>query len=200
MRHTQLALIGLILAGSFHYRATAAETESRWWQFGNHDDVDVAQSPPGTAPTATTQQPATTPQQQQPDITPEQRWMIESPFTKISWPRIHMPALPKPHLPQMWVETQEKEATRNKWAEPNSEPAQPSSAQSLSDGARRAWAKTVDAFTPRGAQPAPDSPSSRVARNEIRPPFWKRMFAPKEETKEGSQTITEFMAQDRLDP
>ena len=62
---------------------------------------------------------------------------------------------------------------------------------------RAAWGKTVDAITPGGSS---DSTSSRVARREDRPPLWKRMFGSEEQQPEGPQTVTEWMAQERVDP
>jgi hypothetical protein len=78
--------------------------------------------------------------------------------------------------------------------------------QSVSNGARRvgqstraAWDKTVDVLTP-GLQSSASGASSRVARRD-RTPVWSRMFGSNEPSKkEGSQTMSEFIAQDRIDP
>ena len=40
---------------------------------------------------------------------------------------------------------------------------------------------------------------SQVASRDAKPSLWKRMFGPEPEP-QGSQTIPEFMAQERLDP
>jgi hypothetical protein len=78
--------------------------------------------------------------------------------------------------------------------------------QSVKDGAKRfgqstrdAWDRTVDALTP-GDKSQPADASSRVARRD-QPSMWQRMFGTDEPAKkEGPQTVTEFMAQDRVIP
>jgi hypothetical protein len=143
------------------------------------------------------------PSQYPADEEPDERWMIDSPRAKVSWPRLQLPEIPKPQLPRLWPEKSEVEAARNAWVEQNPEATQPSALQALSDGARRvgdssraAWDKTVDALTP--GQPSSQT-SSRVVRREAGPPWWKRMFGA-EEPPQGPQTVTEWMAQERLDP
>jgi hypothetical protein len=129
---------------------------------------------------------------------PEPHWMISSPLAKVSWPRIHMPELPRPKLPPSpWAKEPEANPNRNAWAEPGPDPIKPSPMRRFSQSTRAAWNKTVDAVTP-GDQSS--GPSSRLARRDDRS-VWKRMFgsaAPQK--KEGSQTIGEFIAQDRIDP
>lgn len=137
---------------------------------------------------------------------PERRWMFQSPLTRVSWPRIHMPEMPKPSLPRpkLWPEKSEVDEARNAWAQASPDAARPSPLQAVKQGAHRvgestrtAWRKTVDVLTP-GDATTPDS--SRIARRETRPPFWKRMFTVEEPQQEGPRTVTEWMAQDRLDP
>jgi hypothetical protein len=134
--------------------------------------------------------------------------MIESPLTKVSWPRIHMPevSLPKPQLPrpQLWPRKAEVDEARNAWVGKSADPKRPSPLQAAKDGARRvadstrsAWHKTVDVLTPGDA---PARRSSRIARQATQPPLWKRMFAAKGPQSDGPRTVTEWMAQDRLDP
>jgi hypothetical protein len=97
-------------------------------------------------------------------------------------------------------------ANKNTWVEQQPAPPKPSPMQSVSDGARRvrertraAWGKTVDALTP-GDQSTGEDRSSRVARRDGQS-AWKRMFGASEPAKkEGSQTVGEFIAQERLDP
>jgi hypothetical protein len=133
--------------------------------------------------------------------------MIESPLAKVSWPRVHMPEVPKPHLPTSpWPKKSETSTARNTWVEPTPEPPKPSPLQTVKDGAhkvgqgtRAAWDKTVDFVTPG----PPKQSSARVARRNhqpTKPSMWKKMFGMNEPSKEdGSQTISQFIAQDRVD-
>jgi hypothetical protein len=115
-------------------------------------------------------------------------------------------SLPKPRLPrpQLWPRKSEVDSARNAWAENSTDPMRPSPLQAAKDGVRRvgdstrtAWRKTVDALTPGNA--AADQ-SSRIAGRDSRPPLWKRMFAADQPQPQGPRTVTEWMAQDRLDP
>jgi hypothetical protein len=213
MRHSALALVAILFVVFGRCQATAAESGSRWWSFGRGSEASLSQ-PPAVAPNTPASPYPDTAQHTTPpptiDAEPEQRWMIESPFAKVSWPRIHMPEMPKPRLPS-WPKKSDAGArpdagsvARNSWVEKNPEAKDPSPLQAMSDGARRvrqstrsAWDKTVAALTPGDET---DSPSSRVTRREVRPPFWKRMFASEPQHQEGPQTVTEWMAQERIDP
>jgi hypothetical protein len=93
---------------------------------------------------------------------------------------------------------------RNSWVEKSPEFKDPSPLDAMNDRARRigqstraAWDKTVDALTP---SDGPDANSSRVARRDNGPPFWKRMFGNEPPQTQGPQTVTEWMAQERVDP
>jgi hypothetical protein len=91
------------------------------------------------------------------------------------------------------------DSTRNTWVETPAEPLKTSPFDSVSNSARTAWKKTVDALTP-GDQSQPEDRSSRVARREGQS-AWQRVFGSDEPTKkEGSQTVGEFIAQERIDP
>jgi hypothetical protein len=92
---------------------------------------------------------------------------------------------------------------RNAWVGKGVEPERPSPLQAARNGARRvadstrsAWHKTVDILTP--GEPVPDS--SSFALSDPKPPLWRRMFGAKEPEPQGPRTVTEWMAQDRLDP
>ena len=65
--------------------------------------------------------------------------------------------------------------------------------QSMKASTRHAWDKTVDFVTP---ATTPKRPSSLPKRSRS---WWKRMWG-SDENKEGPQTVTEWMAQDRIDP
>ncbi|MCI0331781.1 MAG: hypothetical protein L0228_00980 [Planctomycetes bacterium] len=210
MRHSMRALLGVMLVGWSCCQAMATEAGSKWWPFGQRRDAEVARLP-YAAPSAATSAPSmpgeqpSLPQYPTAEV-PERRWMINSPLAKVSWPRVHMPELPKFQMPPSpWPKKSEIDAARNSWVERSPDPLKPSPLQAVTDGARRvgqstrrAWDKTVDAITP-GDRSQPNS--SRIARREDRPSIWKRMFGADDPRQvEGPQTITEWMAQDRIDP
>ena len=207
MRLRLRALVGILIVGACVCNAAAAEPGSRWWPFGRRE-VEESQPPASVASSRTTApspvgQQAPLPQEPA-DDQPEQRWMIDSPMAKVSWPRIHLPEVPSLQRPQFWPKKSDVDAARNAWAEQNPTATQPSPLQAVADGARRvgdstraAWHKTVDAITPGDSS---DGNNSRIARRQARPPFWKRMFGAEQWQPEGPQTVTEWMAQERLDP
>jgi hypothetical protein len=130
--------------------------------------------------------------------------MVDSPRKKISWPTLRMPEVPKPPMPRFGpAGDQAAAASRNTWTDVPPVAPKPSPLQTVKEGAakvgtgtRNAWHKTVDALTPGESESAR---SSRVAKREIQPPLWKRMFGAKSEL-QGPQTVPEWMAQQRLDP
>jgi hypothetical protein len=225
MRHRMCMLLGVVIVGCTCCQSSAAESGSRWWPFGKNKDAGANTTvvQPGEAPitpevltsqSSVAQQTAAPLQsrysQQTPGpstpITPEpeRSWMINSPLAKVSWPRLHLPEMRKPTLPPSPLPKRaEVDAARNAWVEEDPNAAEPSPLQAVKNGAGRvkqstknAWDKTVDVFTPGDSTTV--APSSRVARGEKRS-FWKRMFVEEPQT-ESPQTITEWMAQDRLDP
>jgi hypothetical protein len=222
MRPNLLALVAVLLLGSYACRESAAEPGSRWWPFGGEEAEQtnpfdaVEDSATATDQQVQQAQPAeqqTLPSASEPAASetageePEQGWMIDSNRGKVSWPRLHLPEMPKPRMPQFLAQEPEDKADLNAWAEePDITPARRSPWQVMTGGARRvgdstraAWDKTFDALTP-GDQSSDNS--SRVARRNGRPPWWKRMFAVEDRDlePEGPQTVTEWMAQERLDP
>ena len=132
--------------------------------------------------------------------------MYESPTSKVSWPRIHMPefSLPKPRLPrpQLWPREEQVNEARNAWVQENPDPSRPSPLQAVKQGAqrvgdstRRAWHKTVDVLTPGDASAAiqlPNRPSGNQA-TVLETDVGSGRAA-------GPRTIPEWMAQERLDP
>jgi hypothetical protein len=228
MRSTACALLLFVLVGANCCGPASAQETGFWrWPFGRKANAEPAagEMSPGsisginpTAPPSTVS-PATMPQGAapaagaqaplSPDANPPvsaQRWMYESPTSKVGWPRLHMPefALPKPRLPrpQFWPREEQVNDARNAWVQDNADPGRPSPVQAVKQGAqrvgastRRAWHKTVDVLTPGDSSGVT---SSRVARQEVKPPFWKRMLGSEEP--DGPRTIPEWMAQERLDP
>lgn len=206
MRHTVRALVGIVLIGLCCCRAMAAEAGSSFWPFGGNRDA-ASRSASSPSPQAVTAPGMSSSQsvRQAPvpeyatDAESERHWMINSPFAKVSWPRIHLPEMPKP---QFWPKKSQVDEARNAWVDRSPTRPEPTPLQAMTDGARRvgestrtAWRKTVDALTPGERAP---SRSSRITRRD-NPPFWKRMFV-EEPAPQGPQTVTEWMAQERLDP
>jgi hypothetical protein len=214
MRHSMRALIGVMLIGCNGLSAIGAEEGSKWWPFGRSRDLDAAQSSTATdsaeAPPSATDSAISTdqPYATAPESEREQRWMISSSKSKISWPRVHMPEFSKPSVPPAHTPfaSGPDNPSRNSWVEKDVTEPKPSPMQSMKDGAKRfgqstrdAWDRTVDALTP-GDKSQPADASSRVARRD-QPSMWQRMFGTDEPAKkEGPQTVTEFMAQDRVIP
>jgi hypothetical protein len=129
--------------------------------------------------------------------------MLNSPNGRVSWPRLNKPKLPEKGL---FAQKNTPDAARNSWLEKEAVEPKPSPFKPITDGAhkvsqgtKKAWRKTVDAITPGEPEPAArTNGSSRIARQDVKPPFWKRMLGEKEETS-GSRTMPEFMAQQRVD-
>jgi hypothetical protein len=146
------------------------------------------------------------------DTLPEQRWMFNSPMSRVSWPSINLPGfstrrpnLPRPNLPtpQLFSRESTDYDTRNAWMPKSPDQASPTPLRGMQQGAQRfgqrtrtAWRKTVDALTPGGAPTASDP---RVAARDEKPPFWKRLGGTKQPQKQGSQTVTEMLSQERID-
>ena len=128
-------------------------------------------------------------------------------MSKMSRPKIHLPeiSLPKPRLPQAPWSSNNQAApdARNVWAQPAPQPARRSAlavvkqgAQRVGNGTRAAWHKTVDVVTPGNSAASP-----QVATGPAKPSIWQRMFGQDEPPpQQGPRTVTEWMAQDRLDP
>ncbi len=203
MRRFIRTLLVVLVVGSSCVPSFAAEEGAKWWHFGRKKEEASAAVPPvASDPTA----PATTPIGVDPPATatteteslddPEEKnWMIKSPFGKVSWPRFQMPGSSEQAVADQPVTN----AKRNAWAEPGLQDAEkPSTMKRLSKSTKETWKKTKAAFSPEAEEQEP-SPSSRVAKKE--PSMWDRMFGKEEPAKkDGSQTVSEFIAQDRIDP
>ncbi len=98
---------------------------------------------------------------------------------KVSMPKISMPKIEMPKLP--------------------SDPLAPvkSSAKKVSEGASKAWEGTKEIFTG-GDKSAATAPKPAAANS---PSLWQKMFGGSEKKEpEGPRTVSEWMAQPRLDP
>jgi hypothetical protein len=206
----------------------AAESGSSWWPFGHHAEANAAQ-PPGAAPTTLPSSTATLPpatttlppaiaaagagpiahEAQMPTTaSDDSHWMLNTPKKKVSWPKLHMPEIPKA-LSSKSGAASKTEASKNRWVDkapvtPKASPMQSvkKGANSVAAGTKSAWHKTVAAVTPgpSAKKTAKPDPSPRVASRETSPPFWKKMFGAKEPQLQHPQTVPQWMAQKRLDP
>jgi hypothetical protein len=185
MRYTTYAMIIALVVACC---ATSAMAAGSWlWPFGGQS-ADEAST---TTPTV-------------PEQSKEERSQT-SQTAKASRPALAQPFsgryLPRPKLPSLWPSKSEAGQVRNAWAKPSTEPEKASPWQVVTDGARRintstrnAWNKTVDVLNPF------DNKDSSVAQHQSRPSFWSNMFRVEDETPKGPSTVTEWMAQQRLDP
>lgn len=219
MRHAARQLLGVcVVVGCCCHSVHAEEAKSSWWPFGGGDEPAAAE-PSTTAPVVPPPVVTTSPAQRAteeplPDVGPvkDRPWMIQSPFAKVSWPELRMPklAFSKPDLPERaaFPDHSKAEAAKNSWMEQPPEAARPSplqvvknGAHTLSESTKTAWRKTVDAVTP-GDQSAGKTPNNpRMAHRDlaVERSFWDRMTGNEEPKQEGPRTITEWMAQDRVE-
>jgi hypothetical protein len=195
MRYTTHALLGVVLAGVVGTRCTAEEAKAPWWHFGKGGSATDTSPTMNPAPTIT---PAVPPSAQ---VSADDSW-----FTLPKWSWLE----PKPESAQNAQRTQQSRShmrfgkpihrnrPRNTWAQPPADATAqaPGSStwQSMTNGTRTAWRKTVDFVTP-----GTESEAS-IAHSEPRVSWWDRMWGTEETTQEGPQTVTEWMAQERLDP
>lgn len=189
------------------------EVSRSWWPFGDDDSTAESSTTSSTPPQRQQVIPAsaaqisneaatrTTVRPTLPDP-PTSFDADDSWLPKPSLPAIHMPEFSLPKLPDNGLFGREPESSNeNRWYEPHREMPAPSTWDTMKGGVRRmsirtrsAWDRTIDVFTP-------DEDEEPIARREPpKPPFWKRMFGVDEEIDEGPQTVTEWMAQDRLSP
>ena len=211
MRYTTRAMFGMLLATVMGTACIAEEAKAPWWHFGIGKTAPAAPPSMTAAPTLTPSQTLTPPSTSSAAAAPA----VEDK----SW--LKWPSLPKPSMPKTkWSETTVTEVSpsvaqqpqprrdhfgkptrrtkpRNTWAQPPAEApaAAPGSGtwSKVSDGTRKAWHRTVELVTP--GKPTETS----VANNEPHDSWWHRMWSSNEK-QEGPQTVTEWMAQDRLDP
>lgn len=212
MRFIIRPILGLLLAAAMGSGGVGQETKAPWWHFGRNQELSSAPLAVTTAP-GVTPSPTLTPA---PTISPE-----AAPIEDESW--VHWPKMPK----TTWLEAKKETIVtdpfaspppaaakqsrqsqygkiphrprpRNTWAQ---QPAsnttgsnQPSAWQSMTNGTRSAWHKTVDWVTP--GDSVSETP---VVAAETRPSWWARMWGAEEQS-QGPQTVTEWMAQDRIDP
>ena len=195
MRRTMCAMLSATLLVCCCRPLAAQESGSRWdwlWPFGEEESAEE--------PYPTTKTPATA---QRPPNYQSTRHRITMPdMPEMKWPDYSMP---KPQMPGLWSKQEDTpaETPRSAWMDTKPEPEEASpwqvakeSTQRLGQSTRHAWDKTVDVLTPEYLK-ADRQPAPRVA---TRPPMWKRALGMEAEKSDGPQTVTEWMAQERLNP
>jgi hypothetical protein len=208
MRYSTRAMLGMLLATIVATTGVAEEPASPWWHFGMGKSAPETEPSMTAAPTLTPSQtilPPTMGTTVGPTAaTPEaddKRWLkwptlpkwSETTVTEVSSSELSQPKPRRDHFGK----PAHRARSRNAWAQPPATATAaapgPSTWSKVSESTRNAWHKTVDFVTP--GEPADTS----VANNQPRDSWWHRMWSSNEEA-EGPQTVTEWMAQDRLDP
>lgn len=193
MRQSKLFLLSVSLMLCCCRMAAAEESSWGWlWPFG-HDE-------PAEQPYPTTGEPVAHPTARATD----RAALKQKPGRR----RVGSAVSQRPdfELPKvkLWPGKSEVDQTHNAWTEKKADPESASPWQVVTEGTERlgestrnAWHKTVDVLTPEYLKSHPQ-PTERVAQ---RTPIWKRALGLGEEEKpEGPQTVTEWMAQERLNP
>ncbi len=206
MRYGTRPVLGVLLALFVGTSGFAEESKTPWWHFGRDQD---APSAPASVTPAPTMRPAS------PMVTPVESdsWFAWPSMPKFSWfksstetSRTTDPfaaggtvaaSTPKRQPRTNYGKPTHVSRPRNTWAQ------QPASARkatpsvspwhSLKEGTTSAWHKTVEYVSPSETGRKP------VVANHAHQSWWSKMWG-SEEKEEGPQTITEWMAQDRLDP
>jgi hypothetical protein len=206
MQYGTRPVLGVLLATVLATHGLAEETKAPWWHFGHDQD---APSAPATVTPAPTLAPS-------PEVTPieDESWLHWPSMPKVSWFKADpadasIVTDPTSTGSPVAAETSAHRRNtrygkpmhtprpRNTWAQPAGNTTAADSGASpwkaMTESTRTAWHKTVDFVTPGDGHDAP------VVSGEARPSWWHRMWHG-EEADEGPQTVTEWMAQDRLDP
>ena len=212
-------MLGVVLASHCCGRVWAEETKSSWWPFGAKEEAaaPVDSTTPPVATEAATDVAASA--EAAAAATDEDSWFKWPTLPELSWPSFSSekeegttPISPEeaPKAARRPVSRYGRTArpTRNGWAkkDPAEQPTDPAASpwQAMTAGARRvgdstsaAWQKTVDAVTPGESTPA--ATSAPVAQQKPAKSWWN-WWGSAETEPEGPRTVTEWMAQDRLDP
>ena len=114
------------------------------------------------------------------------------PAPKISFPEIKPPTLSMPKVPMPWSKNGEDEDKTSPF-----EPIE-SGARKVSDGTRQAWNGFKGLFKSKPKQQT-SSRNKKKKESKHKSSLWQQMFAPEPEP-QGPQTVSEWMAQPRLEP
>lgn len=181
----------------------AQETKAPWWKFGMGEESTAAPPYVTSAPTMTPAPETITPIEEDSWFAmPKWQWpsfASESGATITDQSAVDASAAPSPRRRphSRFGKPEHHSRPRNTWAQqPASTEMQASEGsawQNMKQSTRNAWSKTVDFVTP-GAETETTAVASKP-----RSSWWQKMWG-SENQQEGPQTVTEWMAQDRIDP
>ncbi len=117
--------------------------------------------------------------------------MVDSPLFQLGWPKMEMPKLSwKP-----WGNGEKTPTTTTPKENPISGALDKvaGASRKAADGVRNAWGSAIRKIPSFGGE---QNRSQPIAKSEG-PGFWARLFGPQEEPR-GSETVSEFLAQERL--
>lgn len=182
----------------------AEETKAPWWKFGRAEDSQAAPSNLTPAPTLSPAPESITPMEEDSWFSlPKWHWpdFASNPDADVSdQSASNAPLTPTPRRQpaSRFGKPEHRSRPRNTWAQ------QPASSETTVDhgsawenmkhSTRSAWHKTVDLVTP-----GTEAETAAVA-SKPRSSWWQKMWGSEKNSKEGPRTITEWMAQDRIDP
>ncbi len=169
-RQTQ-TLVGVLTVVMFVFTASPSVAQLPSWFPGGGDKEE-----PTTEAYPTT---ATPPKVEEP--------MVDSPMFDISWPKVEMPKFSwKPS----WGSGDDAMKAPSENPVSKALDSVGDASKSAASSVRNAWNSGIAKITP-SSQPT----STQVAKSK-EPGFWSRMFGGEPEP-QGSQTVTEFLAQER---
>lgn len=199
MRLATCAVFGAVLT-MFSTGNLRAEEPAWWWPFGS-DDASAHESASGARHSPS------------PSVAPESdSWFSWSGLSDWSWPELPFgndePATDtnSERRRRRYGVGKAAQMHRNRWAQNRSQTATPTddaspwemmteSARRVGESTRNAWHKTVDLVTP-----GDESDEAPVIRQAARDSWWDRLRGNSSPQTQGPQTVTEWMAQERLDP
>ncbi|MGL4512692.1 MAG: hypothetical protein ACRCT8_06335 [Lacipirellulaceae bacterium] len=116
--------------------------------------------------------------------------MVDSPWFNVGWPKVEMP---KMNWKPAWMKGDGDAMTADKNPVSKALDKVADTSKQAADKVRGAWGAAVEKLTPGGG-----APSQGVASNNAQPGFWSKMFgAPPDPKPQGSETVQEFLAQER---
>ena len=204
MRRSTHALLGVLLAVANCGYGFAEQSPSWWWPFGKGEEDSQSTSAPAARTTPVARPAPTTV-----ETDSDEAWWPSMP--KFQWPDFESPSGPHsaPRANRARSSSYGRPAEmrkRNAWAEPQASRTEQSPAgspwesvtngtQKLGESTRNAWHRTVDVLVP--GDPAD---AAAAAPREPRVSWWSRLWGAEEPRSDGPRTVTEWMAQERLDP
>lgn len=172
----------IVLCLALFPNSSSAEMPA-WWPGSGEKEMSAKTPAEGTAASASNASSAA----QSPVASSDP--MVDSPLFDIGWPKIE---LPKINWKPSWGNQQPGDAVAKKDNPVSGALDKVANAtKGAADGVRNVWGSAIDKLTPGGTAKRNHQMASKEE-----PGFWARMFGPQPEP-QGSQTVTEFLAQDR---